>query len=243
MAPNGSGAPLVPPLPPSPMQSDRPPSSFRDVPLPWIALVLAVPAGLVPALAGMLQQGWAQLASPASAAVYVGTSLAFVVLTVLGAAIVDRLCPRWPRSLRWMVGMALHGFIPVTLVFSLSAMMFGQFGAALLSVLLQMAYGVVSGALTGLALGLAADRAEGLYLRSVWAGLIAGLVRTVVYAPVLLASLAAYHGSTRSLGATYWGCLVAGQCAFGVLLALAIAACLLAAWRRRAGGTDPLAVS
>jgi len=238
MASSGPGAYVVPPLPPAPLQSTGSPVLFSEIPPPWTVLLLAALAKLVSGGVSMGGPARGYFASPVTAAVYLGISVVFGVAMVLGAAVLDRLYPRSSRSLRWMVGMALPGFIPWTLLLVLPSMVFGQLTPALLSVLLQMAYDVVTGAIAGLALGLAADRAEGLYLRLVLAGLAAGLARTVAYVPVLLASLAAYGRPLPAPGAGYWGSVVLAQCAFGVLLALAIAACLSAAWRARSGEGD-----
>jgi hypothetical protein len=232
--PEAIGPDLPPPLPPSPMGTEQAVRGFREVPLPWSLLLLAVLVALPSGLVGMLRQGGAHFASPGYVATYMSIGVANTVLTVLGAAILDRLCPRSPRSLRWMIGMALHGFIPLGLVFSLWSMMYGQLAAALFTVLLQMAYGVVSGAVTGLALGLAAERSERLHLRLASAGFIAGVARTAVYAPALLASMAAYGSPLRSVAASHWGGLALAQCVFGVLLGLAIAACLSSARRAEA---------
>ncbi|MBM3474703.1 MAG: hypothetical protein FJX75_15675 [Armatimonadetes bacterium] len=237
MASEGSGAHLIPPLPPSPMQSERPPLSFREVPLPWSALLLAAIAKLLSAgFVGGQASGY--FASPVRLVVYSGISAAAGAAMALGAAIHDRLWPRWPRPLRWMIGMALPGFIPWHVLYALPSMVFGQPAPAVPGTLLLMADSVANGAVTGLALGLAAQRLDGLYLRMALAGLLAGLARTAMWVPVLLVSLRASGSSLQVLGAGYWGSLAVGQCAFGVLLALAIAACLSAAWRAKTGDSD-----
>jgi len=207
------------------------PPRFADVLLPWNTPLLTGLAGLTSAAPVVLltlthySLTWSALtlALAGAAGALVG----------LGAVVVERLFPRWPRPLRWAVGMAARGLVPVfaPVVFWYAYATTGQIAPALFQALLDVVFTLVAGGLTGLGMGLAATRSEGLFWRLLIAGGAIGMVRSLLSIPLAAAEHAAVGVPLAALTWQYWGELLLSNCLFGLFLGLALAERLSAAYR------------
>jgi hypothetical protein len=153
----------APPLPPSPLAQVEP-EGPPDVPLPWTAVPLGGVAG---AIAGIVDWAIATASAggpplpPRVGAHQAGVNAAAALFIVLGAAISDRLAPKWPRGVRWACGMGVAGAASVGMVVSALCLLWAPAGGVSARQMVGLAASTVAStgtayALFGAVLGLAA---------------------------------------------------------------------------------------
>ncbi len=213
------------PVPPPPM-FDALPRDFRLVALPWITAVYVMFPPLVVNALGCIILTVSHSGLPLWVWMESG-----IVLTVgcalfgLGMAASDRVLPRWPRALRWALGMAATGVVPIHQIY---LALTGQ--AVILMNLMRGAIGTaIGGVIMGLLLGLAARRRERLHLRMGVAGGALGLVLLVPMVVAVISGANAGQGSPVSLASL---ANVAVFALLPVLLALILARTLTRADQR-----------
>jgi multisubunit Na+/H+ antiporter MnhB subunit len=232
-----------PTLPPPPLARETPPRP-PDVRLPWFTPLAMALAG---AVGGVVWKYWLGAAP-------VTPPLRYFVVTAgamgLGAMALDHLAPRWPRSLRWSLGMAAAALVPLAgELHSLGWVLHrGRLASCRTYCAIVNAEPAAVFALTGLAFacGARAERQRWWALPAV-AALVAGAAGTALD----LLNGVLWHWNYTIVG-NFAGALAAfmpgggvplrdvaiGDAAFGLFLGSAIAVCLWFAHRKAQAPTN-----